>query len=174
MRLPVPENPDPEKLTYEALRATLRTFVVDLAAAEDTLAGITNSAVDFPLNIGTIRLDLNSDGAASSDEALWRMFKRVAGLQWLNEKEAAKFQTDFDESDVPWLRAYSHLLMAIAEFPLAHDWRDAFEATFQGPFPNAGLPLEHFLSCGVFLGFPWDRISIQDVGWWRRACMDET
>ena len=141
LRLPVPENPDPEKLTYEALRATLRTFVVDLAAAEDLLAGITNSAVDFPLNIGTIRLDLNSDGAASSDEALWRMFKRVAGLQWLNEKEAAKFQTDFDESDVPWLRAYSHLLMAIAEFPLAHDWRDAFEATFQGPFPNAGLPL---------------------------------
>ncbi len=140
LRIPIPENPNPEKVTYEGLRGVLRALIVDLETAERTLSSVKNQAIDFPLNIGYIHLDLNGDGAASGDEALWRIFKRVAGLPWLNEEEAAKFQTDFDKSDVPWLRAYSHLLMAIAEFPLAHDWRDAFETTFHGLFPKAGLP----------------------------------
>jgi hypothetical protein len=53
---------------------------------------------------------------------------------WINEGTARKLLTDFDGSDVPWLRAYCHLLMAIAEFPLAHDWQRAFEATFPSIF----------------------------------------
>lgn len=140
LRLPVPENPNPEKVTYEAFRGVLAAFVVDLATAEQTLSSVKNHAIDFPLNIGLIRLDLDADGTASDEEALWRIFKRVAGFPWLDEEEAGKFLTDFDESDVPWLQAYSHLLMAIAEFPLAHDWRDAFETTFHRLFPKAGLP----------------------------------
>lgn len=140
LRLPVPENPNPEKVTYEAFRGVLAAFVVDLSTAEQTLSSIKNQAIDFPLNIGLIRLDLNADGTASDEEALWRIFKRVAGFPWLDEEEAGKLLTDFDESDVPWLQAYSHLLMAIAEFPLAHDWRNAFETTFHSLFPNAELP----------------------------------
>ena len=141
LRIPVPENPNPEKATYAALRGVLDRFVVDLETAEQTLRSVKNHAIDFPLNIGLIRLDLDADGSASDEEVLWRIFKRVAGLPWLDEEEAGKFLTDFDESDVPWLQAYSHLLMAIAEFPLAHDWRDAFETTFHGLFPKAGLPV---------------------------------
>jgi hypothetical protein len=140
LRVPVPENTDPERVTYESLRAVLRGFVADLSAAEDTLAGITDSTIELPLNIGLIRLDLDADGSASDDEALWRILKRVADFPWLDEEEAKKFLTDFDRSDVPWLRAYCHLLMAIAEFPLAHDWRAAFEMTFHGVFPQADLP----------------------------------
>lgn len=140
LRLPIPENPNPEKVTYEAFRGILAAFVVDLSTAEQTLSGVKNQTIDFPLNIGLIRLDLDADGTASDEEALWRIFKRVAGFPWLDEEEAGKLLTDFDESDVPWLQAYSHLLMAIAEFPLAHDWRNAFETTFHSLFPNAELP----------------------------------
>ncbi len=64
----------------------------------------------------------------------------MAGVRWLNAAEAEKLLTDFDGSDIPWLRAYCHLLMAVAEFPLAHDWRAAFDATFHGLFPKADLP----------------------------------
>jgi hypothetical protein len=141
LRIPVPHNPHPDKLTYEAFRPVLQSFVDDLEAAETTLAGITSTNLDLPLNIGLIRLDLNADGASSDDEALWLIFMTVAEARWLDEREAGKLLVDFDESDVPWLRAYIHLLTAIVEFPLAHDWRDAFEATFHGVFPGAGLPL---------------------------------
>lgn len=145
LRIPVPHNPDPENITYDKFRAVLRTFIGDLRAADDTLAGIVADDLDLPLNIGLIKLDLDDDGAASGDEALWHIFERVAGLRWLDENQAAAFLADFDASDVPWLRAYSHLLMAIAEFPLAHDWRDAFETTFHGVFPKATLPSSRLL-----------------------------
>ena len=141
LRIPVPDNPHPDKLSYEAFRAVLQNFADDLEAAETTLAGLSGGPVDLPLNIGLIRLDLDSDGAGSDGETLWLIFMKVAEARWLNEREAAKLLVDFDESDVPWLRAYIHLLTAMVEFPLAHEWRDAFEATFHGVFPGAGLPL---------------------------------
>lgn len=142
LRLPVPQNPDPERVTYAALRAVLGAFVSDLAAAEATLAGVGADEIDLPLNIGLIRLDLNADGAGAGagEEALWRIFATVAEFPWLDEAAAAKLLTDFDASDVPWLRAYCHLLMALAEFPLAHDWHEAFEASFHGVFARVDAP----------------------------------
>ncbi len=136
LRVPVPFNPHPEPATYEALRATLAGFVADLKTADDTLAAIGAGPVALPLNIGVIRLDLRGDGAPAEDEALWRIFARVSNLRWLDAGAAAQLLTDFDESDVPWLRAYCNLLMAITEFPLAYDWRETFDLTFQDLFPN--------------------------------------
>jgi hypothetical protein len=140
VRIPVPPNPAPEQLTYERLRAILADFVGDLAEAERTLAAIDDTTIALPLNIGLIRLDLNGDGSASPEEALWQVFRQVAGAQWLDAQAADQLQTDFDASDVPWLRGYCHLLMGMAQFPLAHDWQAAFEATFHTLFPEAGLP----------------------------------
>lgn len=137
LRLPVPPNPEPEQVTYEGLRAVLYRFVEDLSVAEATLAGIPDVAVDLPLDPALIRLDLNGDGTGSEDERLLRLFAAVsggggAGLETL--------PVDLDESDVPWLQAYCHLLMAMAEFPLAHDWEAAFNVTFHNLFPDSELP----------------------------------
>jgi hypothetical protein len=141
LRLPVPENPHPEPVTYAALRTVLQAFVADLETAERTLAGITTSDLQFPLNIGLVRLDLDGDGAASDDEAAWRIFQRVGALPQMDETSAAALLVDFDASDVPWLQAYCHLLMAISDFMLAYDWHQAFDATFHNVFPNAETPL---------------------------------
>ncbi len=120
-RLPVPDNPKPEELTYEAIRKVLATFVANLSGAEATLGQIHSEEVDLPLNLGHVGLDLDGDGKGS-DKSLRRMFAVVTGSErWLNEQVAQQLLTDFDGSDVPWLRAYCHLLIAIAEFPLAHD-----------------------------------------------------
>ena len=58
----------------------------------------------------------------------------------LTEADVKQFVIGFDGSDVPWLRGYSHLLMAMGEFVLAYDWREGFDTTFQMFFPHSGLP----------------------------------
>jgi hypothetical protein len=141
VRLPVPPNPHPEAIDYDAFREVLATFAAGLARAEETLAAIGDSDVALPLAVGLVRLDIDGDGVGTEDEALWRILNRVARLDWLDEKAAGNLVIRFDASDIPWLRGYCHLLMAIAEFPLAHDWRAAFDATFHGPFPHSQLPL---------------------------------
>ena len=140
LRLPVPDNPNPEELTYAAIRDILASFVAELSIAEATLGKIHAEDLDLPLNIGLIRLDLDGDGKGSEKESLWHVFKTVTGAEdWLLDgKVAEKLLTDFDASDVPWLRAYCHLLMALAEFPLAHDWQQAFDATFPSIFHMPG------------------------------------
>ena len=140
-RLPVPPNASPEKIDYNALRGVLSALVGDLAKAEGTLAGVNSTALDLPLNIGLIRLDLDGDGTGSEEEALGSILGAIGGPAMSGADAAEPLLVDFDASDVPWLRAYCHLLTALAEFPLAHDWRAAFEASFQGLFPHAGLPL---------------------------------
>ena len=140
-RLPVPPNANPETIDYEALRDVLGTLVDDLASAEETLSGVNSTTLDLPLNLALIRLDLDGDGEGSEEEALGSILNAIGGPMWLGADPGDPLLTEFDASDVPWLRAYCHLLMAIAEFPLAHDWQTAFESTFQGLFPHAGLPL---------------------------------
>ena len=120
------------------MRDVLTAFVGELGIAETTLAEIENGLVHLPLNIGLIRLDLDSDGRGSEAEALWRIFQAVTQADWLTPERAKGLLADFDQSDVPWLRAYCHLLMAMAEFPLAHDWERAFEVTFPSIFPMPG------------------------------------
>lgn len=141
LRLPVPENKNPEPVTYEALRSLLADFVRDLDVAEATLAAIKSEQVDLPLNIGLIRLDLDGNGTGNPDEALWHLFAALTDARWLRDAEAAKLLVDFDGSDVPWLQAYCRLLKALAQFPLAYDWHEAFEATFHSVFPSARLPM---------------------------------
>jgi hypothetical protein len=141
LRLPVPENPHPAPVTYTALRSVLETFVGDLETAERTLAGITATDLQFPLNIGLVRLDLDGDGTAADNEVAWRIFQRVGALPQMDETRVQALLVDFDASDVPWLQAYCHMLMAIGDFLLAHDWHEAFDATFQNVFPEAETPL---------------------------------
>jgi hypothetical protein len=143
VRLPVPDNPNPDKVTYKAFRDILDTFARNLQTADATLGKIASDRVDLALNIGLIRLDLNGDGQGSEDEALWKIFQVVFELPWLSELLTKDLLVDFDASDIPWLRAYCHLLTAIAEFPLAYDWRIAFETTFGSLFPSADLPFNN-------------------------------
>jgi hypothetical protein len=136
LRVPVPRNPAPEPVSYKALREVLSGFVDDLAEAEATLARVPADPVKLSVPLGAIRLDLNGDGQAGEGERLALVLATVSGARPVGEDFAAMF----DESDVPWLRGYAHLLSAIAEIPLAHDWQATFDHTFHGVFPAADLP----------------------------------
>ena len=136
LRVPVPRNPAPEPASYKALRGVLSGLVDDLAEAEATLARVPADPVKLTVPLGAIRLDLNGDGEAGEGERLVLILATVSGVPPVD----GGFAATFDESDVPWLRGYAHLLSAIAEIPLAHDWKAAFDHTFHGVFPDADLP----------------------------------
>jgi len=141
-RLPVPHNPSPEPVTYDQARAMIQRFVDDLAVAEATLAQVKNPNTQLPLAIGLIRLDLNADGVGTNEESLWQVYRQLGQAPEVPPDEVAKFVIDFDGSDAPWLRGYSHLLMGLGEFLLAHDWQEAFDHTFHSLFPRSGMPFQ--------------------------------
>lgn len=144
VRMPVPENPNPQPVTYEALQHVITTFVDDLQSADDALREVTSVRVELPLDIGRIRLDFDGSGAGTEDETLSQEVALLVGMR--NAAAAGSLEFDFDGGDVLWLRAYSHLLMAIGNLALGYDWHQAFETTFQGVFPDGPFPLADTLT----------------------------
>src|SRR5919198_2459224 len=95
----LPQNPNPEKLTYTAARQIVQTFVDDLVKAEATLAGVKDSAVKLPLHVGLIKIDPFGQGKPISAAFL---FERVEGLP-VTSQQANGFVISFDRGDVSWL-----------------------------------------------------------------------
>jgi hypothetical protein len=141
-RLPIPANHSPEVIRYSDRRAIMKTFNDDLTKAELTLARIGETNVKLPLHFGQIRLDLNHDGKADGDETLWRIYAQLnAPARAAVTAEASKaFLISFDRADVAWLRGYCHLLMAMCETILAHDFHDLFDYSGCLFYPKAETP----------------------------------
>ena len=134
-RVPVPANPAPEPLTYGQARQMMIDFVARMAFAEATLARVTDPGVQLPLRPALARLDIDGDGVWSDAER----FGGVYAVYHPRGTDSAE-RIDFDGSDAAWFQGYTHLLSALAEFWLAHDWHEGFEASFHALFPDAGLP----------------------------------
>lgn len=133
LRLPVPDNDAPEPVSYEALNALLANFVDDLAIAEATLSGVGDASFTLMLDLDRIGFDVDADGAVQDGEGLISVLTAVAGMP-PPRRAPGGFTVGFDQSDAPWLGGYSHLLSAMAEFPLAYDWSRAYELTFHNLF----------------------------------------
>jgi hypothetical protein len=139
VRLPVPENPQPEPLTNEAFRQLIADLVADLGRAETTLALIESKEVKLPLHLGMYRLDFNDDGMTTDDETLWQIFSRVT-RRAVDEQVATQFVVAFDKGDVHWLRGYCHLLSSLCELFLAYDTQELHDYAAQLFFPTAKTP----------------------------------
>jgi hypothetical protein len=127
LRIPVPPNPDPAPIRYQAFRRVLDDFRRDLAAAEHTLAGVTDEAVRLPVRLAKVRLDLNGDGNGTDELAsILKKLLRRDNPDFL--KGNPDFLVGFDRGDVAWLRAYCHLLMGMLDFYLAFDTEPMFDA----------------------------------------------
>lgn len=161
LRMPVPPNPKPEKLDYEAFRKILATLVDELAAAEKDLAQVGDKPVALALDLARIRLDLDGDGKAADYETLGVMMSGMAGSSALPAN--APLQVDFDTADVYWLRGYQNFIGAFAQLLLAHDFNASFDKTFHLYFPKAGLPLADKLVFNPELGNPMSNGNIADA-----------
>lgn len=161
LRMPVPPNPNPEKLTYDGFRKILATFVDELASAEAELSQVGDQSVALPLDLAKIRLDFDADGKASDYESLGVMMQGMAGTSAI--PAGAPLAVDFDTADIYWLRGYSNFIAAFAQLLLAHDFNQSFDKTFHLYFPKAGLPMADKLVFNPEMGDPMSQGNIADA-----------
>jgi hypothetical protein len=122
LRLPVPENPHPEKFTYTDSRAMLQQFIDDLEAAADILAEVHDPQVKLLVPVGLIRLDLDGDGTAAESESFWTILQKINPRVGSLDAENQRSDIGFDAGDVPWMIGYTHVLRAMMEAWLAQDY----------------------------------------------------
>jgi len=132
MRMPIPNNPNPEEISYAKARTVLQNLLDRLSKADKTLSDFKPSGIKIPIAINEISLDLDSNGKSSPNEAVW-------GAIGGNLIEFA-----FDDADVFWLRGYINVLSGVVQFALAHDWQSAFERTAHLFFPRVQSPYGFF------------------------------
>ncbi len=144
MRIPIPTNDNPEKISYEQARGIIERFTGHLRTAEQTLSKIDVRGVRLPMNFYEVRLDLNGDGKATAEEALWTVFASLAGVprgtRNPSPRDFIPNRIVFDDGDVYWLRGYCHLLMGLGDMVLAHDWKELFERTGHLYYPRIETP----------------------------------
>ena len=145
VRLPVPENANPEPIDYGKFRALLLGFVADLTAAEKTLGGMGSSDVKIPVDLVSIRYDANGDGSVAPDETMAAVLARILEIEPAELADGPMFVA-FDRADAFWLRGYCHVLMGLGEFLLAYDWHESFDASFHVFFPKAHSAFQEALA----------------------------
>ncbi len=140
LRFPVPSNPNPEALTYEAQRDVLKTLLLDLEQVDLTLSPIGETPVKIKLDLNAIKFDLRNNGKA--DES-GRLSSILSSLRMMDvpiteavTEAVEPFEVSFDTSDVYWLRGYTHLTSAGLEFLLAYDWHVLFEQSGRLFYPR--------------------------------------
>lgn len=147
MRLPVPENPNPEPLTYEAFRQILIDFQTGMREASARLAEVpANAEIGVEVDLSKLGIDMDGDGAIAADESALAVIAALGGSGPADPAAPAPDMVfRFDRADGYWLDGYAHFLSAQADFWLAHDFRNAFDGSFHMLFPRAGLPLQDAL-----------------------------
>jgi hypothetical protein len=129
LRLPVPPNPYPEAIDYDAFRAMLQDFTDDLATSEATLAGVGERPATVVVDLMKVRLDMTGAGKSDDGTRLIDAFAAISGQggRW-PPAEMKALEVKFESGDAAWLRGYTHVLSALCEFLLAHDFHASFDA----------------------------------------------
>jgi hypothetical protein len=146
LRFPVPVNPTPEPITYQGFRDILKAFDDDLASAEVALQGVGDGEVEIVVDLARVRFDLRRDGRATDDESLAYILASLSRRPGAQIGAPLPLEVRFDTGDAAWLGGYSHILMGLCDFLLAHDFHNTYDATFHRFFPRSETPLARALS----------------------------
>lgn len=188
MSVPIPANPNPEKLDYATFRALLEDFSMGLSISVDQFGLAAEKAEEeggefkFRLDPVKIRMDINGDGTAAENETIGNIL--VSAFQMDPSAMAAPRPADttargqttmpshntapnteiaFDRADASWLSGYSQVIEVQADFLLAHDFSDFFNSSFHRFFPKSGLPMQAFSQGGQLMLDPETDSAIADV-----------
>lgn len=138
--LDLPNNRDPETISYIKLRGIVQRFVTDMDEAQKGLQAIQDPNVKVTLKPFLIDLDLTGKGIVfwSANHFLQGM---AGGAGARNANQASeKFQITFDRGDVCWLRGYCHFLAGLGEWLLCVDGKEGFETCAHRFFAKVETP----------------------------------
>lgn len=137
---------EPERLTYDVFRNYLAAFVETMDEARDLLLIASDDhrfAVE--IDIMRIRIDIDGDGVASESESIGSFLAQATAMASdfdLGKDFDLPSTFAFDAADAIWMAGYSQILAFNADFLLAHDFNQFFDAAMHRLFPGAGLPME--------------------------------
>ncbi len=123
-----PYAPFSPRPTPDAIRSISQTLIADLDSARSALDAISDpSAAEFVLNAEHLWFDFDQNGGRGKDETVTTAMRPILGRRAMQiAKEQAKANgapiiIRFDEADIYWLTAYTHILSAMAHMVLAFD-----------------------------------------------------
>jgi hypothetical protein len=175
-----PANPDPEPLSYTALRTVLSDFVgdVDQARLSFERAGAEGDYL-VPLDLMRVRLDLDGNGTVNDEESLGALLGGLGefadipapdapppGSKTKTKSDPAatqEFTIAFDRADAIWFAGYMQVTAAPVDLLLAHDFSGFFDAFLHRVFPKSGLPMEGFSNGGMLFMDPESDTGIADL-----------
>lgn len=177
----VPANPNPEPLTYVALRTVLTDFRAHIADAQESFecpAAATEGA-DFvvPIEVLKVRIDFNGDGETGEAETLQGFLEGIFGEMSPPPEAPVGGKTKgappappdmdstigFDVADSIWLAGYSQVIGVQVDMILAHDFEDFYNAYLHRVFPASGLPMEDYSEGGTLFMDPSSDAGIADI-----------
>ena len=161
VRMPIDDNPDYEKVTYELAREVFSQLKKDLAEVERTLEPIKADNIKLRSHPFEYRLDFNDDGKGQRSETLKNIATRY--FRGLRQMETGPV-VYLDKADVHWLRGYCHLLSAICDFALAYDhepmWDVFARRIFAGAVVNDDFLMEEEIKTNFWTGGLLDAIAM--------------
>lgn len=130
LRLPIPTNLQPEPVDYTKLRSLYQKFLDDLAVARTTLIAFAASSGSdqskLVLDVSAIRLNIGQPIMLE----LRGVFLALNSPRRPSPQDSFdSWEVAFDRADALWLAGYSHVVSALFEFIMAHDWQRTFDAT---------------------------------------------
>lgn len=130
IELPNSVNPAPDEIGYEDARSVLERLLEGVLKAERTLAEFKPANIKLPIDVTTIRVDIDRDGKISESENFLPVLARmINGRRQINTEKIPSLVFAFDDADVYWLRGYLNVLSGSLNVMLAYDWKEAFERT---------------------------------------------
>ncbi len=151
-------NLDPEEISYDDARQVFERLLKRLTRAEETLSKFSPTNFKLVLSVDKIHLDIDRNGSKDPEEQLIRVATRVMGMQNIALVDKP-IEFAFDDADVYWLRGYMHVMSALTEMILAHDWRDWFERTGHLAFSKVKSPYPFLKRSDT----PWSADGILDI-----------
>lgn len=139
LSISLPPNPAPEPFRASLITEIMHGATDSLEGAEEALAAISTDAdVGLVVKLDDLWLDIDGNGARGEQEGLLQTLLDAFGLApghfdentylWVPEPIPAELlatKVRFDAADVPWMRAYGHLISGVADFALAFDPTEA-------------------------------------------------